>query len=163
MSNIRKPVMAAPLAAALLLGGCATYASRPVSYSYSYFTVPCDTPGAFRAVPIPSPAAQSPAPAAASPATLPSAAVVQPRPGDAAQAGASECLIAVADRGRGRRRAGYYGGYYPGGYYGYPGGYYGGPFYESLGIGIGIGGHHYRGGHYRSGHSGGGHRGGGHH
>lgn len=159
MPNIRKPIIIVPLAGAVLLGGCATYAPRPSAYSY--FAVPCDTPGAIRAVPISPPDGPPGETSAALPAPVPPQAVVPAAPGSAAQAGASDCLIAVADRGRGWRGAGYYGGSYP---YRYrsPYGYYGSPFYGSLGIGIGLGGGHYRGGHFGGGHVGGGHIGGGH-
>lgn len=154
MFNIRKPIIIAPLFAAVLLGGCATYGqARP---SYSYFAVPCDTPGAIRGVPVSPPDG---APAAAPDTTIPPRGAARAVPGVAPQAGAGECLVAVANGGRGWGQAGYYGGYYPRRYYG-------SPYYGSFGIGIGIGGHS-GGGHYRGGHSGGshggGHGGGGHH
>ncbi len=158
MPNIRKPIMV-PLAGAVLLGGCATYAPRPSSYSY--FAVSCDTPGAIRAVPIARPDELPGATSTAPPAPATPQTAVPSAPGSAVQADRSECLIAVANRGRGSRGAGYYGGGYP--YrYGSPYGYYGSPFYGSLGIGIGIGGGHHRGGHLGGGHFGGGHFGGGH-
>lgn len=152
MSITSKPLIVAPLAAAVLLGGCATYPPTPASYSY--FAVPCDTPGAIRAVPVPPPNTSSVAPITPPQATAPSLEGGAASPDSAAQAAGSECLIAVADRGRGWRGPGYYGGY--------PRGYYGAPFYGSLGIGIGIGTRHYGGGHRGGGHIGGGHGGGGH-
>jgi len=156
MPNIRKPIMV-PLAGAVLLGGCATYAPRPSSYSY--FAVSCDTPGAIRAVPIARPDELPGATSTAPPAPATPQTAVPSAPGSAVQADRSECLIAVANRGRGSRGAGYYGGGYP--YrYGSPYGYYGSPFYGSLGIGIGIGGGHHRDGHLGGGHFGGGHGGG---
>lgn len=157
MTNFRKPIIIVPLAGALLLGGCATYAPQPASYSY--FAVPCDTPGAIRAMPIPAPGALPMATAAPIPQRAPVPAVPA-APGGTALLDRSECMIAVADRGRGWRGASYYGGGYPYGYGG-PYGYYGAP-YGSIGIGIGIGGGHYGGGHYGGGHYGGGHFGGGH-
>ncbi|MBN8847311.1 MULTISPECIES: hypothetical protein [unclassified Sphingomonas] len=154
MLDLRKPLLIMPLAGATLLGGCATY-SRPASYSY--FSVPCDTPGAVRAVPI-VPADALPASPTEVPATAAAPAPVAPAPATANgadRAAGIQCLIAVADRGRA-----YGAGYYPGGY-GYRNGYYGSPFRGSLGIGIGIGGHRSWGGHFRGGH-GGGHHGGRH-
>lgn len=147
MTNIRRPIIAAPLAAAVLLSGCATYAPSPAAYSY--YAVPCSTPGAFRGVPVAAPAAGMPAPG---PSAAPNAAAAPASPGNAAQPATSECMIAVADRGRVLSR-GYYGGY--------PGGYYGSPFYGSFGIGIGGG--HFGGGYFGGGHVGGGHHGGGRH
>ena len=157
MLNLRKRYLALPLGAAILLGGCATY-PRPAPYSY--FSVPCDTPGAVRAVPVVPAAAlagssmDAPLPGnSPEPSNAVSAAVNAP-----AGAVGVECLVAVADRGRAPGV-----GYYPGGYRyrsGYPYGYYGSPFRGSLGIGIGIGGHRSRGGHFVGGHMGGGHGGG---
>lgn len=69
MANIRKPMLVVPLVGAALLSGCATYAPRPSSYSY--FAVPCNTPGAIRAVPIPPPGIPSGASAAAPQAAFP--------------------------------------------------------------------------------------------
>lgn len=149
MLSFPRPLLVVPLLGATLLGGCATY-SRP-SAAYTYFSVPCDTPGAFRAVPIapdgaPDAAAAVDAPPAAPPPTIGAT------PGSDGRVGSHECLIAVADRGRGPGV-----GYYPGGYgypNAYPYGYYGSPFRGSIGIGIGIGGHR-RGGHFGGGHRGG--------
>lgn len=152
--SYHRTCLIATLAAPVLLGGCATYRAAPLSYSY--YAVPCDTPGAVRAVPIAPPDAQVGAPAAAPPAALPPTRAAPQTPDGVPQASATECLIAVADRGGGWRGPVSYGG-------GYPRRYYGSPFYGSLGIGIGIGGHHYGGGHRGGGYFGGGHRGGGHH
>lgn len=159
MFNLRKRYLALPLAGATLLGGCAAY---PRPSSYSYFSVPCDTPGAVRAVPVVPTAALAGSPTDAPlPANSPEPADAASAPANApAGAGVVECLVAVADRGRGPGA-----GYYPGGYgyrAGYPYGYYGSPFRGSLGIGVGIGGHRSRGGHFGGSHIGGGH-GGGHH
>lgn len=163
MPNIRNSIVIVPLVGAVLLGGCATSVQRRPAYSY--FAVPCDTPGAIRAVPISSPDGSFGATSAAPQAPVRPQAAVSAAPGSAAQAGASECLIAVADRGLGWRGAGYYGGGYP--YrYSSPYGYYGSPFYGSLGIGIGLGGGHSRGRHFGGGYLGGMHgggHGGGHH
>jgi hypothetical protein len=111
MSNTSKLLIVAPLTAAVLLGGCATYPPTPASYSY--FAVPCDTPGAIRAVPIPPPNTTSQTPNLAPQTAAPSVEGGPLSPDSAAQAGGSECLIAVADRGRGWRGPGYNGGYYP--------------------------------------------------
>lgn len=162
---IRIPVASTAL---LLLGGCATYATPPVQ-SYSYFVVPCSTPGAFPAEPMavmPSMAGVQPP----APPTYPAPAGVQ-QPAYPAPAGVSSnaaapqqtCMIAVAAPGSGYRRSYYGGGYYDPYYYGYGG--YGRPFYGSIGIGF-FGGGHGGGGHggFGGGHGGfgGGHGGGGH-
>lgn len=113
---------------AALLGGCSTgrYAPR-----YSYYRVPCTTPGAVLAQPMgleAGPAAPGPPPAASSvPAADPAGAV-------------PTCVIAVSAADY--RRA-------------YPGGYYGRPYFGSFGLGLGFGGGHFGGGHFGGGHFGG--------
>jgi hypothetical protein len=142
MSKLTIPAVFLPISAVVLLGGCASSANRPATYSY--FAVPCSTPGAVRAVPI-SPV--GPGPVVADPATAaPPPPVIGDRINpDAAAPLAGQCVVAVADGyGRGYGRPGY-------GYGGSP--YYRSPYYGSFGLGIGFGGGHF-GGH------GGGHRGG---
>lgn len=121
---------------AVMLTGCTTgqYAPR-----YSYYRVPCTTPGAVVAQRI----GLEKGPAA--PASPP---VSSNAPGVDPGAAVPTCVIAVSE-------ADYRRAYYPGGYYGRP-------YYGSFGLGIGFGGGHFGGGHFRGGHGGGGH-GGGHH
>lgn len=141
MTIVRKPMLLVPLAGAVLLGGCATgYRDAPPP-RFSYFAVPCGSPGAIPAVPIPPPGAPLPPPPAAAapppaaaPAPLPT---LPPMPPSGAGTGAPQCVVAVLDP-RQRYR------------------YYGPPFAGSIGIGIG---HGWGGGHW-GGHWGG--HGGGH-
>ena len=119
--------------------------------------MPCDTPGAIRAVPIPPVVASAASSTADPPTSAPPQRADTAVPNGSAQADAVQCLIAVVDRGRGLRGPGYYRGGHP--YpYAYPYGYRS-PIYGSLGIGIGVGGLHYRGGHFGGDHFGGGHGG----
>lgn len=114
------------------LSGCAT---APSGGRYTYYRVPCETPGAVVAQPI----ALGQGPSTDVPQPDPSA--VEPRP-DAPPPSAppATCVIAVNEASYGR-------GYYP-----WPG--YRRPYYGSFGVGIGIGslGHGYRGGHFGAGH-----------
>ncbi|MES2136343.1 MAG: hypothetical protein V4502_04685 [Pseudomonadota bacterium] len=117
---------------ALLIGGCATVPPR-----YSYYQVPCATPGAVLATPVAG-AAQVPVapgyPAPAATAAVPGAPAV------------ATCVIAVVDQGYGYYGSPYYGRYGYGGYgpYGYGG-------YGSLGLGFGFSSHHsFSGGHHSS-------------
>lgn len=167
MRKLTNVLIFLPLGGVALLSGCATYTPSPAPlYAYSYFAVPCETPGAFRAVPVVNP------PSADSPVAIPdrtdlSPAVVSAAPANTDQApDAVECLIAVIDRGRASRGARYYGGGYP--YpsrysYSNPYGHYPRPFYGSLGIGFGFGTHGYGGDYYGGGHFGRSHLGGGLH
>lgn len=119
---------------AILLAGCTTgrYAPR-----YSYYRVPCTTPGAVLAQPI---GLEVSPPASAMPA-VPSGVPVA----NVADTAAT-CVVAVS-------AADYRRAYYPGGYYGRP-------YYGSFGLGLGFGGGHFGGGHFGGGHFGGGHFGG---
>ena len=136
---------------ALVLGGCATYASP--RQSYAYFVVPCSIPGAFPAEPaIEVPDAGVPQAAARADSPLPSAEATTTGP-------PPTCLIAAAVSRPGVRPSYGGSGYYDPYYYGR----YGYPFYGSIGIGLHGGGH--RGGGYGGhglGHGGGRHVGGGH-
>lgn len=131
-------ISALGLVPALLVGGCATVPSR-----YSYYQVPCTTPGAVLATPV---AGSGQVPVA---------------PGYAAPSGASvagapavgTCVIAVRDEGYDYYRSPYYGRYGYGGYGSYG---YGSPFYGSLSLGFGFSSHHHHfsgGGHHSGGHT----------
>lgn len=124
----------------VLLAGCATTAYQP---RYSYYQVPCNTPGAVIAVPVVGPGgvAVTPAPDVA---VIAAPGVAVAAPGAPAVA---TCIVAVSDRDYGYRSS-----YYDG--YGRYRGYYGSPFYGSFGFGFSsFGGHHdYSGGHYSGGH-----------
>jgi len=117
-----------------LLGGCTTgrYAPR-----YSYYRVPCTTPGAVHAQPIGLEAGPAAPGALPAPPSVPAANPAGTAP---------TCIIAVS-------AADYRRAYYPGAYYGRP-------YYGSFGLGIGFVGGHFGGGHFRGGHGGSGHGGG---
>lgn len=109
----------------IAISGCATTA-QPTRLAY--YKVPCSTPGAVVAEPISldGPVARP----GGTPATAtPPAAEV-----------AKTCVVAVADARSANR-------------FGYPG-FYGRPYYGSIGIGFGFGGHGGNGGHRGGGHVG---------
>lgn len=116
--------------ATVLLGGCATTAYQP---RYSYYQVPCNTPGAVIATPVAGPGGVAVAPAY----PAPGAAVVLPGTPSVAS-----CIVAVSDQSYGYRSS-YYDGY----------GGYGRPYYGSFGMGFGFSsyghGHHSVGHHSR--------------
>lgn len=128
-------IIALGVVPAVLVGGCATVPPR-----YSYYQVPCATPGAVLATPVAG-AAQIPVapgyPSPIGPAVAPGAAAV------------ATCVIAVRDQGYGYYGSPYYGRYGYGGYGSYG---YGSPYYGSLGLGFGFSshGHHVSGGGHRS-------------
>jgi len=132
-----------------LLSACASY--PPPQQQFTYYVVPCDTPGAIRTGASPAVAADLPAPATAPPASTNGPATA---PGSEA-ASAPVCIVAAS-----RPPAYASSRYYPSGYYGRS--YYARPVFSSFGVGY-YGGSHGGGGHRGGGHGGGGQHGGGRH
>ena len=135
--TVKLPVLhiGAALALAGLLGGCASVPNSQRPPRYTYYVVPCDTPGAIMT----GSSAQAAAPAAASAAETAT-------PEGVAEAGRSVsdrpvCIVAASVMPRYAYR------YAP---YGYYGSRYGSPYYGSFGVSF-VGGHHHHGGRHHGG------------